>query len=99
MDVVFLVDADELAFVGGNPEFSFSDQATIHEDDGMPFTANAVTGTSVLPIATGAAGAGVLATPARSFWQTYSGGIRSVWDASWLKLRAGAVQTITAVAW
>ncbi|MET0402532.1 MAG: phage major capsid protein [Cystobacter sp.] len=99
LDVVFLVDASEIAFAGGNPEFSYSEEATIHEDSGLPFTANAVTANTVLPIASGAAGAGVVATPARSLWQTYSGGIRSVWDASWAKLRAGAVQTITGVAW
>ena len=99
LDIVYLVDASEIAFAGGNPEFSYSDQATIHEDAGMPLTENADTGASVLPIASGAAGSGVVATPARSFWQTYSGGIRSVWDASWAVLRPGAVQTITGVGW
>jgi HK97 family phage major capsid protein len=95
IDVVFLVDASEIAFAGGNPEFAYSDQATIHEDAGMPLVDGA-TADTVLPIVDGA---GAAAQPVRSFFQTYSGGIRSVWDASWGKLRPGAVQTITGVAW
>ena len=85
----------EIAFAGGNPEFAYSDQATINEDAGMPLV-NGATGDTVLPIVDDA---GAAAAPVRSFFQTYSGGIRSVWDASWAKLRAGAVQTITGVAW
>lgn len=97
-DVVFLIDAAYLGFAGGAPSFEGTDVATIHEDDGSPNT-DMVTGPTVLPIATGAAGAGVVATPVRSLFQTHSAAVKAVWEIDWAVLRAGAVQTITGVAW
>lgn len=97
-DVVFLVDAAYVTFAGGAPTFEGTDVATIHEDDGAP-NADGVTGDTVLPIATGAAGAGVVATPVRSLFQTHSAAVKAVWEIDWAVLRAGAVQTITAVGW
>ena len=88
-DVVFLVDQAECAFAGGTPRFSYSDQASLVEQNGLPLT-NGVTG------AVGTLDAG---TPARSLWQTYSGGIRALWEVSWARLRDHSVQTITGVAW
>jgi hypothetical protein len=86
-DTVYLIDAAEIAFAGGAPEFEGSTQATIHEEDTTP-----------LPIVDNA-GTPVVAHPVRSLFQTYSGALRSVWSVDWLRLRDGAVQTITGVAW
>jgi hypothetical protein len=72
--------------------------ATLHYDSGAP-NADHVTGASVLPLVTGAAGAGVVATPARSLFQTHSAAVKAVWEVDWAVLRAGAVQTITGAAW
>jgi HK97 family phage major capsid protein len=88
-DTVFLVDAAELAFAGGTPKFNYSDQAALVEQDGLPFVDGA--NTPLAPLDTG--------TPARSLWQTYSGGIRAVWEVSWARLRDHSVQVITGVAW
>lgn len=87
-DIVFLVDASELDFAGGMPEFYASDVATIHEEDTTP-----------LPLATGVQGSGVVATPQRSLYQTNSAALRCVWELDWLRARVGSVQTITACAW
>jgi HK97 family phage major capsid protein len=97
-DLVFLLDAAEIGFAGGAPSFEGTDVATIHEEDGAP-NANMVTGPSVLPISTGAAGAGVVATPARSLFQTHSAAIKAFWELDWTVTRPGAVQVITGVAW
>lgn len=98
IDVVFLVDAAEIAFAGGAPSFEGTDVATIHEESGDPNT-DEVTGATVLPIATGAAGAAVVATPVRSLFQTHSAAVKALWEVDWTVMRAGAVQTITGVAW
>jgi hypothetical protein len=95
---VFLIDASEIAFAGGAPSFEGSNEATIHEESGDPNT-DEITGPLVLPLVTGAPGAGVVATPQRSFFQTNTAGIRAMWELDWLRLRAGAVQTITGVGW
>ena len=47
--------------------------------------------TTPLPIATGAQGSGVLATPTRSLWQTDSLGLRMIMDLNWALLRTGTV--------
>lgn len=71
------------------PEFDVSDVATVHEEDTTP-----------LAIATGAQGSGVLATPTRSFWQTYTMGIRMVLPMNWAMLRTGMVATFSgSVGW
>lgn len=87
--LVYLMDAAEIPFAGGTPKFSYSDQASIVEQDGLPRTA----GVSA-PVDTLDAGA-----PARSLWQTYSGGIRALWELSWARNRDHAVQMLTAVGW
>ena len=98
MSIVFLLDAAQMAFAGGAPLFEGTDVATLHEDTGEPLV-NGVTGASVLPLASGAAGAGVVATPMRSLFQTNSAAIKATWELDWTVLRAGCVQTITGVAW
>lgn len=88
LDEVFLVDAAEIDFAGGIPEFLGTDVATIHEEDTTP-----------LALASGAQGSAVVATPARSLFQTNSAAIRAVWELDWLVMRTGAVQLLTGVAW
>jgi hypothetical protein len=83
--VIFLIDCAEIAFAGDAPEFEGTTVATIHEEDSAP-----------LPIVDGA---GAVAQPVRSLFQTNSGALRSLWSVDWLRLRDGAVQTITGVAW
>ena len=39
------------------------------------------------------------ATPVISTYQVNATALRGLWDADWIVLRAGAVQTITGVAW
>lgn len=98
-DVVFLVDAAVVTFAGGVPTFEGTDVATLHEDSGMPLV-DGVTANTVLPIATGTSGAGAItAAPVRSLFQTHSAAVKAVWEIDWAILRAGAVQTITGVAW
>lgn len=84
-DVVFVVDAAELAFAGDAPSFMGTEVATIHEEDTTP-----------LPIIDGA---GVESKPVRSLFQTNSSALRALWEIDWHVARAGAVQTITGVAW
>jgi hypothetical protein len=87
--VVFLIDQAELVQgYGDSPNIDMSNQATLHMEDTTP-----------LPIATGAQGSGVLATPARSLFQTDSLALRLVWDITWNTRRAGAIQFKTGVAW
>lgn len=97
-DIVVLVDASELAFAGGAPVFEGTDVATIHEDSGAP-NADMITGATVLPIASGAAGAAVVATPVRSLFQTHSAALKAVWEIDWTVVRPGAVQVLTDVTW
>jgi HK97 family phage prohead protease/HK97 family phage major capsid protein len=87
--MVIAVDAADFASATGDtPEFDVSDQATIHEEDTTP-----------LPIATGAQGSGVLATPARSLWQTASLGVRMLLDINWAMRRTGMVAWMSPVVW
>lgn len=88
LDQILLVDGAGVFMAGGTPEFDMSTEATLHEENTAP-----------LPIATGAAGAGVVATPTRSLWQTNSAGLRMLEELSWDELRTGAVQQLTGVAW
>jgi HK97 family phage major capsid protein/HK97 family phage prohead protease len=88
-DKVILVDAADFASATGDiPAFDVSDVATLHMEDTAP-----------LPLATGAQGAGVVATPMRSLWQTASVGVRMIQDLSWGMRRTGMVSVITGVAW
>lgn len=93
--------ADFASGTADTPEFDVSDVATIHEEDGgYPADQAMRPGTStVLPIATGAAGAGVLATPTRSLWQTASIGIRMLLDMDWAMRRAGMVSKVNNLTW
>lgn len=87
-DIVYLVDAEGLAYAGGAPQFLASEVATIHEEGATP-----------LPLVTGAQGAGVAASPQRSLYQTYSSALRGIYKVDWKVVRPGSVQTITGVAW
>jgi HK97 family phage major capsid protein/HK97 family phage prohead protease len=87
--IVFLIDQGEFVQgYGDSPAIDMSNQATLHMEDTTP-----------LPIATGAQGSGVLATPTRSLFQTDSLALRLIWDISWAIRRAGAIQFKTGVAW
>jgi hypothetical protein len=55
--------------------------------------------TTPLPIATGAQGSGVLATPVRSAFQTDTIFLRCRLNCAWATLRPGVVQTISTVGW
>jgi hypothetical protein len=84
---VFLIDAAEIAFAGGAPKFKGSTEATLHEE---------YVQTDVKQIVDGA---GVVAAPVRSLFQTNSAALRGIWEVDWLVLRPGAVQTITGATW
>ena len=113
-DVVFLIDASELATASEiTPEIEISTEATLHMES-VPSTAGAAgtpaaTAGTVAPIAYPAGGApggtpgtpavADFAQPARSLFQTYSLALRMIWPIDWTVRRVGAVQTITGVAW
>jgi HK97 family phage major capsid protein len=90
--------ADFASAAADTPEFDVSDVATLHEDDGAYPTDQAMrTGTAtVLPIVDGA---GAVAKPTRSLWQTASIGIRMLLDMDWAMRRASMVQTVTGITW
>jgi HK97 family phage prohead protease/HK97 family phage major capsid protein len=85
---VIMIDAADLVSVLAVPQFDVSDQATVHMEDTTP-----------LPIATGAQGSGVLATPTSSLWQQDLVGLRMRLDATWAMIRTGMVQYINVVDW
>ena len=85
---VIMIDAADLVSVLAVPQFDVSDQATVHMEDTTP-----------LPIATGAQGAGVIATPTSSLWQQDLVGLRMRLDATWAMIRTGMVQYINVVDW
>jgi hypothetical protein len=88
VDTVIAVEGP--AFVSGfapTPEISASSEALLHLEDASP-----------LPIATGAQGAGVLATPTRSLFQTDCIALRMILRASWC-VRGGLVSVVNAVTW
>jgi HK97 family phage major capsid protein len=88
-DTVIAVNAEDFASATGDvPRYSISDQATVHMED-----------TSPLPIATGAQGSGVLATPTRSLWQTDTIGVRMTWPVCWAMRRTGMVAFTSGVTW
>lgn len=86
-DVVYLIDAAEVYFAGGVPQFYGTDVATLHMEDTAPL---AITGGGIEPGA---------ATPVRSLYQTNTAAIRAVWQLDWALNRSGCVQTITECAW
>lgn len=86
-DTLILIDADRLATgFGGQAKISIGREATVHEE------------TNPLPIATGAQGSAVVASPIRSLWQTDSVGVRIVLPVSWAKA-PGAVAFVQPIAW
>ena len=86
-DQVVMIDAAAFASALGVPDFNINENPTVHME------------TVPLPIATGAQGSGVLATPTSSLWQTACVGMRTLIDCNWALRRAGAVATITGVTW
>ncbi|WP_157731095.1 phage major capsid protein [Variovorax sp. HW608] len=88
-DLVFLIDTAEIAFAGGTPRFDYSTEASIVEQDGLPITDGVQSEVETLDAG----------TPARSLWQTNSGGIRALWNVSWARMRDHSVQVITGAAW
>ena len=86
---VIAVDAADFATITGDaPRFAVSNEATLHEEDTAP-----------LALVTGAQGAGVVASPMRSLFQTDSVAIRLSLFVSWGMRRAGMVATVDGVAW
>jgi len=86
--MVIMVDAAYFTSVtGDSPQFDVSDQAVVHEED-------------TTPLAIGTVGSpATVAAPARSFWQTYSVGIRMILPMNWAMVRSGMVSWMTAVTW
>lgn len=82
-DEIFLLDCADIVFAGGAPRFLASDVASIHEEDTDP-----------LPLVDGA---GTVAKPTRSLYQTYSSALRTVWYVDWAQLRDGSVVLIKPV--
>lgn len=80
-----------------SPVFDVSEQATLHEDDG--YASDVTVAATVLPIATGTAGAGVVATPVRSLFQTNSIALRMVLGMNWAMMRTGEVSHVTGITW
>jgi hypothetical protein len=96
------IDAGDFASLETTPDFDITEAATVHEDDGGYVADQAMhPGTStVLPIATGTAGAGALtAAPDRSLWQTAVIGIRMIANVSWCMRRLDRVSYISNVTW
>lgn len=85
LDVVYLVDASEMAIAFSGPQFLGTDVASVHMEDTAP-----------LPIVDGA---GTAAAPVRSLYQTNSLGLRMTLETDWSMTRDGAVVTLTGVSW
>jgi HK97 family phage prohead protease/HK97 family phage major capsid protein len=86
---VIAVDAADFATANGDsPRFAVSTDATLHEEDTNP-----------LALGTGTQGAGVLAVPMRSLFQTDAVAVRMSLYVSWVMRRTGMVQTIASVSW
>jgi hypothetical protein len=88
-DTVIGIDVSSIATGSdGVPSIEMSKETVVHMEDTTP-----------LPIATGAQGSGVVATPTRSLFQTDSMALRVRMNCAWSVLRAGAVQVINTVKW
>jgi HK97 family phage major capsid protein/HK97 family phage prohead protease len=101
-DIIAVRYSDFVTSTADSPEFDVSDVATLHEDDGgYPVDQAMRPGTStVLPLATGTAGAGAItAAPVRSLWQTASLGIRMLLGMDWAMRRAGMVSKVQNITW
>jgi HK97 family phage prohead protease len=85
-DTIYLIDAaDFMTATGDSPNFSVSDQATLHMENTTPAD---IVGTP-----------SVVAAPVRSLWQTDTMGIRMIMDINWALRRTGMVQWITGMTW
>jgi HK97 family phage prohead protease len=87
LGTVIAMDAADFVSAGETPQFSVSDQATVHEEDTTP-----------LPIV-GPGGTPVTANPVRSLWQTDSLGLRLILNMNWALRRTGMVAVINGVTW
>jgi HK97 family phage major capsid protein len=85
---IILVDAADFVSVSGDePEFTVSDQATLHMDD-------------TTPLAIGTAGSpNTVAAPVRSLFQTDTVGIRMILPLNWALRRSGVVSVTSSVTW
>jgi HK97 family phage prohead protease len=85
---VILVAAEEFVSVTGDePDFSVSDQATLHMED-------------TTPLQIGTVGAPpTVAAPAQSMFQTDSIALRMILPMNWMMRRAGMVSWVAAVTW
>ena len=88
---------DFASAMNDTPIFMASDQATVHEE--AAYSPDITAGAAVLPIATGAAGAAVVATPIRSFFQTDTIGLRMILPMDWAMIRDSMVVKISGVTW
>lgn len=85
---IICVDAADFATATGDtPRFRISEDATLHME------------TVPLPLATGAQGSAVVASPMRSLFQTDTIGVRMVLDVSWIMRRTGMVSWMEGVTW
>jgi hypothetical protein len=84
---VIALDAAAFASALGVPDFSIDENPTVHMSD------------TPLALVTGAQGAGVVAAPLRSLWQTACIGLRTLVDCDWQLRRAGAVAVVTGMTW
>lgn len=86
--MIIIVDAsDFFSATGDEPNFSVSDQATLHMEDTAPQQLSTVGTTNTV------------AAPVRSLWQTDSIAIRMILDINWALRRTGTVAWTTAVTW
>lgn len=84
---VILVDAADFVSVNGAPQFSVSQEATLHMDD-------------TTPLNIGTAGApATVAAPTVSMYQTAQTAIRMMMNITWAMRRTGMVQFLTGVNW
>jgi hypothetical protein len=87
-DTVVMIDASCFASALGTPDFNVSENPSVHMD------------TVPLPLASGATGSAVVASPQTSMWQTATTGLRSIIEVDWaLRKPSGAAAYISNVSW
>lgn len=84
---VIMVEAEDFVSVLGVPEFSVSEEATLHIEDTTPSNIS-TTGTP-----------NVVAAPVESMFQTNQIALRMIWPTTWAMRRTGMVQYIAGVNW
>jgi hypothetical protein len=86
---LILVDAGNFASAEGDePSIDASREVSLHEEDSTP-----------LALVDGVQGAGVVATPMRSTFQTATIALRLLQDLSWIMTRTGRVAYVNSVSW